>query len=292
MTPRMSVQTVAQQVNPVSTQMPTAVANEVPAPPSFHLRLLHRTLVNLRTSFTWAWLDTVCQYRRSKVGPLWETINVAVMIAGLALVSSGLFGGDIKDLIGYIGLGIIIWSAIGTLVSEGCGAFVRNSSHILSSNISVDLYVGRSVFKTAITFGHHLILYGVGVAFGLIPLAWTGLLAIPGIVLLFVNGFWIVTLLALVCARYRDVEMIVRNLLQLAFLMTPVFWNHQQIAANRRFIVDYNVLFHFIQIVRLPLLGEVPSTRTYLIVIAVTVAGYVAAALTYRGMRRQLAFFV
>jgi ABC-type polysaccharide/polyol phosphate export permease len=118
------------------------------------------------------------------------------------------------------------------------------------------------------------------------------LLAIPGIALVFANGFWVVTLLALVCARYRDVELIVRNLLQLAFLVTPVFWNHQQITANRHFIVDYNVLFHFIQVVRLPLLGEIPPARTYLIIAVVTVVGYVAAVFTYYRMRRQLAFFV
>jgi len=233
-----------------------------------------------------------CQYRRSKVGPLWETINVAVMIVGLTVVSSGLFGGDITDLVGYIGLGIIIWSAISGLVLEGCITFVRNSGYILSSNISADLYVGRTVFKTFIMFGHHIVLYLVGVAFGLIPLAWIGLLAIPGIALLFLNGIWVVTVLAFICARFRDIELIVRNLFQLAFLVTPVFWNYQQIAGNRRFIVDYNVLFHFIQIVRLPLLGVVPSAWTYLIVIGVTLLGYLTAALTYYGMRRRLAFFI
>ena len=43
---------------------------------------------------------------------------------------------------------------------------MRNAGHILGSNISVDLYVGRTLFKTFITFGHHILLYLVGVAFG------------------------------------------------------------------------------------------------------------------------------
>src|SRR5262249_7454093 len=47
-----------------------------------------RTLRNLHKGLTWAWLDTVCQYRRSKIGPLWETINVLVMTLGIAVVSS------------------------------------------------------------------------------------------------------------------------------------------------------------------------------------------------------------
>ena len=173
--------------------------------------------MNLRKGLLWAWLDVVCQYRRSRIGPLWETINVVVMMLGLTLVSSAIFGGDIVGLIGYIGLGVITWSAINSLITEGSTAFVKNASLITSSNISVDLFVGRTIFKILITFGHHLILYFVGVALLILPLGWTSLLAIPGIILLFVNGFWIVTVLAFICARFRDVELIVRNLLQLAF---------------------------------------------------------------------------
>jgi ABC-2 type transport system permease protein/lipopolysaccharide transport system permease protein len=118
------------------------------------------------------------------------------------------------------------------------------------------------------------------------------LLALPGLFLLFINGVWVVTLLAFVCARYRDVELIVRNLLQLAFLITPVFWNYEQIATNRRFVVSYNVLFHFIDIIRSPLLGHQPSPKSYVVVLAVTVVGYAAAFATYRHMRRRLAYFL
>jgi ABC-type polysaccharide/polyol phosphate export permease len=227
-----------------------------------------RTVRNLRKGLTWAWLDTVCQYRRSKIGPLWETINVLVMTLGIAVVSSAVIGGTMTDLIAYIGLGIIVWSAITSQIGEGTTAFVRNREYILSSNLSIDFYVARMSFRIAITFCHHLILYVLGVALGLI------------------------TLLALVCARFRDVELIVRNLLQLAFFVTPIFWDYRRVLTGREYIVDYNVLFYFIEIVRGPLLGEVPPLRIYAVVLAVTVIGYVLAYLAYRRMRRNLAFFV
>jgi ABC-type polysaccharide/polyol phosphate export permease len=251
-----------------------------------------RTVRNLRKGLTWAWLDTVCQYRRSKIGPLWETINVLVMTLGIAVVSSAVIGGTMTDLIAYIGLGIIVWSAITAQIGEGTTAFVRNREYILSSNLSIDFYVARMSFRIAITFCHHLILYVLGVALGLISLHWITLLAVPGILLLFINGFWAITLLALVCARFRDVELIVRNLLQLAFFVTPIFWDYRRVLTGREYIVDYNVLFYFIEIVRGPLLGEVPPLRIYAVVLAVTVIGYVLAYLAYRRMRRNLAFFV
>ena len=133
---------------------------------------------------------------------------------------------------------------------------MRNAGHILGSNISVDLYVGRTLFKTFITFGHHILLYLVGVALGLIPLTWIALLSIPGIALLLVNGFWVIIVLAFMCARFRDVELIVRNLLQVAFLVTPVFWNFQQISPNQRFMVDYNRFFIFFRSFGCPVGGN------------------------------------
>jgi ABC-type polysaccharide/polyol phosphate export permease len=251
-----------------------------------------RTVRNLHKGLTWAWLDTVCQYRRSKIGPLWETINVLVMTLGIAVVSSAVIGGTISDLTAYIGLGIIVWTAITAQIGDGASTFVRNREYILSSNLSVDFYVARMVFRILITFCHHIVLYFVGIAVGLISLHWTALLAIPGIVLLFVNGFWVITLLAFLCARFRDVELIIRNLLQLAFFVTPVFWDYRRVLTGRQYIIDYNVLFYFIEIIRAPLLGEVPSAKTYAVVLSVTVVGYGLAYLAYRGMRRNLAFFV
>lgn len=253
---------------------------------------LRRLMANLRKSAQWAWLDTVCQYRRSRIGPLWETINVVVMLSGLTLVSSAIFGSSLKDIIGYVGVGIIVWSAMSALISEGSGCFVRNAGYVSSSTLSVDLYVGRTVFKIMITFAHHMVLYFIGVVFFLVPIGWTSLLAIPGIILLFVNGFWVVTVLGLICARFRDVELIIRNLLQLAFFVTPVFWNYKAIASNRQFLIDYNVLFYFIEIVRTPLLGDIPPLSHYLTVIGVTIAGFGLAYLVHRRMRPQLAFFV
>jgi ABC-type polysaccharide/polyol phosphate export permease len=125
-----------------------------------------------------------------------------------------------------------------------------------------------------------------------VPLTWTSLWAIPGLFLLFLNSYWIVAFLGFVCVRFRDVEQIVRNLLQLTFFITPVFWRFEQIPADRKFIVDLNVLYYFIEIIRAPLLGRVPPLTDYMVVILVTVVGYGLTYLVYRRLRRRLAFYV
>ena len=80
--------------------------------------------------------------------------------------------------------------------------------------------------------------------------------------------------------------------MQLVFFVTPIFWDYRHIASSRSFIVDYNPFFYFIEIVRGPLLGEVPPVQYYELVLVVTVVGYLLAYLTYRQLRRNLAFFV
>lgn len=267
-------------------------ANSTFDPDSRSLLPVHVILPNLHKSFQWAWLDVVCQYRRSRIGPFWETINVLVMVLGLSLVSSAVFGGNVSGLLGYIGLGVITWSAITGLIGEGTTAFIRNAALIANTNITVDLYVGRVIFKILITFAHHLIIYIIGVLLLIVPFGLTSALAVVGIFLLFVNGFWVAAVLAFVCARFRDVEMIVRNLLQLTFFMTPVFWDYRQIPSDRLFIVDYNVIFYFLELVRAPLLGQIPPLRHYLVIAVVTLLGFALAMVVYRRMRRHLAFYV
>jgi len=259
---------------------------------ALYVPLAVRTVKNFRTCLQWAWLDIVCHYRRSRIGPLWETVNILVMVLGLSVVSSAVIGGDVTDLIGFIGLGIIIWTAISTLIMEGATTFVRNASLITTSNVSIDCYVGRTVLRTLIVFCHHIVLYFLGLALLLVPLSWTSLLSLVGIALLFINGYWVGVVLAFLCARFRDLELIIRNLLQLAFFITPVFWKADLVVSSKRAIVDYNVLFYFIEIIRAPLLGQVPPFTYYAVAVGCTIVGYIIAVLVYQRMRRQLAFFV
>jgi ABC-type polysaccharide/polyol phosphate export permease len=254
----------------------------------FHLRFLR----NLGKSLSWAWLDTVCRYRRSKIGPAWETINVLIMLLGITVVSSSVFGGGALTNMAYVGLGVIVWSAISSSVTEGATAFLTNGSYITGSTMSIDLYIGRTVFKVFITFCHHVVLYFIGLLFLPIPIGLVNLAALLGVFLLFVNAFWVTGVLAFLVARFRDLEMIVRNLMQLAFFVTPVFWNVQTIHSNRKFIVDYNILYYYLELVRAPLLGELPPLSHYAIVLGMTAFGYFLFYLIYRRLRRYLALFV
>ena len=60
----------------------------------------------------------------------------------------------------------------------------------------------------------------------------------------------------MLCLRYRDFILIIKNLLYLLFLMTPIFWMPSVLNSNRMILADVNILFQIIQTIRDPLLGN------------------------------------
>ena len=102
----------------------------------------------------------------------------------------------------------------------------------------------------------------------------------------------LVAFLAMVCTRFRDITLIVRNLMQAIFLLTPVFWDFELIEGKHRLLVELNPFFHMIQVVRMPLLGELPTLTNYLVVIGMIGGGSLAVMYVYRRMRRNLAFYM
>jgi ABC-type polysaccharide/polyol phosphate export permease len=76
------------------------------------------------------------------------------------------------------------------------------------------------------------------------------------------------------------VELIIRNLLQLAFV-TPIFWDFRHVPRTGRSLSTTTSFSILSELMRGPLLGDVPPAQYYEIVLVVTVVGYFLTYLTY-----------
>lgn len=253
---------------------------------------IRKFFANVFISFHWAWMDTKCRYRRSVIGPLWDTINIFVLICGMAFVSGAVFNNDMIDIIPYIGLGVIAWYTIATTVNDSTGCFTGHKDLIKNSNLGIGVYVGRNVFRVFITGAHHLLIYFLGLVVLDIDFGWEALLVIPGIIILFLNALWVMPVFGMLCARFRDLEMIIKNMMQLVFFITPIFWDTKVISTQREFILDYNPFYYLIETIRMPLLGEVPPMHHYIVLCGITICGFFSLAVVYKKMRKNLAFYV
>ncbi len=130
----------------------------------------------------------------------------------------------------------------------------------------------------------------VAVVFGIWPGA-VGLLALPALALLCVNGVWVGLLLGAASARFRDIPQFVGNLIPVIFLLTPVLWRADQVPKRAVFVV-FNPFYHFVEIVRMPLLGAPAPLLSWLVVIGITIVGWAATLAFFTRYRGRIAYWL
>jgi len=118
------------------------------------------------------------------------------------------------------------------------------------------------------------------------------LLVFPGLLLFCANAVWVVLLLGIACVRYRDIQQLVTTLLQVSMFVTPVFWQPAQLGGDLQFVVQFNPLYHFIEIVRAPLLGRVATAETWFVVAGMAVAGWVVVFFLFSRFRRRIPYWL
>ena len=268
---------------PVPSQTALALADIIDGARAFHLwgRL--------------GWQDIRRRYRRSVLGPFWLTISMGVLVAALGTLYGALFNVRLADYVPHLAVGFIVWTLISGLITEGCTAFISAESIIKQTNVPLSVHVYRMVWcHFLILFHNAAIVVVVAALFAIWP-GWTGILALPGLLLLCLNGIWVGLLLGVVSAplprRAADRASVVRIL----FFVTPIIWMPELMpgrALMLAVVLDFNPFFHFVEIVRAPLLGQVPDLVSWLAVTGITIGGWAVTFELFRRYRRQIAYWV
>lgn len=216
--------------------------------------------------------DISLRYKRSVLGPFWISIAMGVTALGVGLLYSAVFDLEPTEFIRYLAIGMMAWSLIQVLLIEGSSIVVEAAGHLRSVVIPVPVLAARMVWRNLIVLAHNFVLVLCIVAFtyaykgndvltgfkATMPIALLGVLTIAAI------GYFLAIVLGPFCARFRDVPQIIANFLQLAFLMTPIFWRPEQVG-ERIWIRDWNPFYHLIEVVRAPLLGEYPLALNWMV---------------------------
>lgn len=238
-----------------------------------------------------ALLDIKHKYRRSILGPFWITISMFVLILGIGILYSKLFRMDLKEYLPYIALGDIVWIYMSTTVQEGCTTFTASENLIRSMRLPLTLHVMRLVTRTFIIFLHGAIAYLPFVVYLELQPELVWLLAIPGVFLILLATIPVSAILGLVSARFRDLQPAIANFMQLGFFMTPIIWKAEMLG-NQRWFADINPVYQFIQIVRMPMMGEVPPAYSYVYVGVFIAACYLAAIPVLAANRHKISHWV
>ena len=120
---------------------------------------------------------------------------------------------------------------------------------------------------------------------------WQVLLALPALLLLLANGVWMSLLAGIICLRWRDLIPATFSAMQIAIFVTPVFWPKELLGPNLAFAAELNPLYHLVQIMRDPLLGNVPPVESWLWVLTTLVVGSVLTTWVYGRNRDRMAYW-
>jgi lipopolysaccharide transport system permease protein len=219
--------------------------------------------------------DVIRRYRRSRIGQLWLTLSMAVMVLGMGLVYSLLFNTPIASYLPHVGVGLVLWGMFAGIITESCASFTENENIMRQIALPRFTYLLRTIARNLFVFGHNLVILPVVfLACGTAVNAKI-FLVLPGLIIVLANLAWVGYLLAILSARFRDIPQIVQSLIQVAFFVSPVVFKPSQLPPDHPVLI-LNPFASMLDVMREPLLGNLPSATSYAILLGLLIVGWVA----------------
>jgi lipopolysaccharide transport system permease protein len=245
----------------------------------------------------WALLsyqDIKLRYRRSVLGPFWITLSMAITVYSMGYLYSYLFHMNIRDYFPYLVAGMLGWSLISTTMTDLIDTFTQSDMMIKQIKLPYSLYVQKVVARNFIIFSHNiLVMVPILIIFHQsAEINLSLLMLIPGLLLVYINAISFGLVLAMIGARYRDVSQMIKSMIQVIFYITPVMWKPDLLPPSKRFIATLNPFYSFIELVRGPFIGYIPSRSCYIMALVMTLIGIVASYLLFFRSRARIIYWI
>ncbi|MBY0377745.1 MAG: ABC transporter permease, partial [Gammaproteobacteria bacterium] len=113
-----------------------------------------------------------------------------------------------------------------------------------------------------------------------------------GLALFLSIGYSFGLILAILGSRFRDMKPIVASLVQVCFLITPILWQHSMLSPKLQALMNFNPFYQLVQLLRAPLLGQIPSTTTLIYCMVLAIVGLSSMIVVLARCRHRIAFWV
>lgn len=240
---------------------------------------------------TVGWDQTLARFRRTVLGPFWLSANLLAISFSLAVVFGAIMGSDYRSTLPQVITGILTWQLLGGIYGEASGLFAASSGTMMAQKLPLSFHVFLMMYRAFINFVAQLITLWVVLLVLRIggPPTWQLLVGLP---ILLCASFLISLIIAIPCARFRDLAQLVSNLMSLLFFITPVFWLPTQMNHRQQVMVEFNPLAHLIEIVREPLLGRKAALVHWELSVVTCVVAAIIAIILLALYRKRVVFWL
>ena len=251
-------------------------------------------LGNYRLIHELAWNDIKQRYRRTVLGPLWISLSIAATILGLGLLFGAIFQQKNSSYLPYLAVGILFWTFISSVISEGGDCFIAMQNVIKQISLPYSLYVFRVIYRNIIMLAHNLVVATIIFYLIDIEILHLNIQVLAQVILGVINLFWMALILAVVSTRYRDINPIVTNGLQLFFYLTPIIWMTEQVKDNSfiNAILRYNPFYYILMALRGLVDGVVIAADQFLVLGGMAIIGLLMSFAIFCISYKRIAFWL
>lgn len=238
-----------------------------------------------------AWQDIRLRYRRSKIGPLWITLSMAIFCVALGIVYSKILQVGVADYLPFLAVGFVIWGFLSGMLSEFPNLYIENAAYLKDTHINPITILFRATARNVFIFAHNaLIIIGIYIYFDIQP-GIVAFVAIPGLVLVLLNFVAIGVSLSILGARFRDVAPVIQSLIQIVFFISPIMWMPHLLAPDS-WVITANPVGYYLDLIRSPLLGTAPNFISWYVSIATLAIFSAIAVWVYQTKSARIPFWV
>jgi ABC-type polysaccharide/polyol phosphate export permease len=263
--------------------------------PGANLHLAWRDLLEgVRAGHIWpalGWQDVKQRYRRSLLGPFWLTISTGLLLSLMGPLYGKLFNQDVGGYFLHLSVSFVVWQLFAAYITDACGAFIGAEGFIKQVRLPLTIYVLRLIWKNLIIFFHNMLFVALVLAYLRPRLGFDVVLVPVGLLFFSLNALWLGIVLGLISARFRDIPVIIGNIVQVFFFLTPVLWQPGMLGRHA-WAVNLNPFYHFLEIIRTPLIGAPINYLSWMTVLAMTVLGFAFVLPFFARYRARVAYWV
>ncbi len=222
------------------------------------------------------------KYKHSALGFVWSLLHPFLYLLIFLIIFSTAFP-QIKNYPLYVLCGMVFWIYFSGATTQLSNVFIKNTHLIKSFNLPKIIYPFTELGSEFISFLLALIPF-MGIMFFMgMDYTWNLLYLFPVVLLFSVFVFSLGLILGSLNVFFRDVGILWNTINPALFYLSPIAYSYEIIPDKYRFIVKYNPLYHFLEIVRDVLyLGQAPSLHYLNNCLIITAITSVLAIFIYR----------
>ncbi len=234
-----------------------------------------------------AYYEIKSRYETSVLGPLWMVLSNIIFISVISLIYSSAFGIQLSDYVPFLTAGYLLWMLMVNIIQDGSVTFIWYGHLLKNNKISPLVIYSRLFSRAVIIFAHNIpvifliVLYYKGFVFNIPELLF-------GLTLFVTCTFFMGLAISIMACRFRDIAFVLPSIFQVLILMMPILWKPEMITGRKTILLEVNVIYQLLEIVRAPILGVFVPLHYYINCLALLVVSFLLSAYLYVGSKNKL----